>query len=209
VAYESSVEESGSMKGNVIPLRRPEPESEPLSDEAVAAACSSRDPVAVAELFDRFHPAIVRFLGRLLRSPEDIEDSLQCTFLEVARGRAHYDGRASVKTWILAVAANVARNQMRSTTRQDRLRVTLRQQPDEAGSSAPDARAAARLQLKRARQALDELPVERRIAFVLCALEGLSAKEAAAALGSTETAIWKRVSEARKAILASTGGRDS
>ncbi len=193
------------MKANVIPLRQPAPAPEPLSDEAVAAACSSGDPAAVAELFDRFHSAIVRFLGRLLQSQEDIEDSLQTTFFEVSRGRAHYDGRASVKTWILAIAANVARNQLRSTTRQQRLRVALQLEPDGGGPSAPDARVGARRQIELARRVLDGLSVDRRVAFVLCALEGLSAKEAAVALGSTETAIWKRVSEARKAILAAVG----
>jgi len=190
------------MKGRVISLRQLQPDSETLSDEAVAEACRSGDPVAVAELFDRFHGSVVRFLSHLLRAREDVEDSLQSTFLEVARGRARFDGRSAVRTWLLAVAANVARNQLRKTRRQTRLQLALSREDGGSAHPPPDGRVGAKLQLERARRVLDGLPAEQRAAFVLCAVEGLSARETAQALGSTETAIWKRVSEARKAILA-------
>ena len=67
-------------------------------------------------------------------------------------------------------------------------------------TSEPTDGVDARRALRAASRALASLPLERRMAFVLCELEGLSARDAASALDSTETAVWKRVSEARRAI---------
>lgn len=41
--------------------------------------------------------------------------------------------------------------------------------------------------------ALDLLPENQREAFVLCEIEGVTAKEAAEVLKTSETAVWKRV----------------
>jgi RNA polymerase sigma-70 factor (ECF subfamily) len=59
----------------------------------------------------------------------------------------------------------------------------------------------ARSALERVQRTLEGLPENQRIAFVLCEIEGLSAREAADALGVNETAVWKRVSDARKALV--------
>jgi DNA-directed RNA polymerase specialized sigma24 family protein len=45
-------------------------------------------------------------------------------------------------------------------------------------------------------------PPERRLAFVLCEIEGVSAADAARILDTTETAVWKRVSDVRRALRA-------
>jgi RNA polymerase sigma-70 factor (ECF subfamily) len=190
---EHEAEKTRAMNRKVVPLRQPSTGPAPLSDEAVAAACAARDPAALAELFDRFHRRIARFLSRLVASQTDLEDLLQSTFLEVARGRATFQGRSSVVTWLLGIAANVARHHLRTGRRQARLHLALgRTENGQHTDSGPGEVVDARRALRRARRALALLPAERRLAFTLCELEGLSAQQAARALGTTESAVWKR-----------------
>jgi RNA polymerase sigma-70 factor (ECF subfamily) len=195
----------GNAPQKLVTIRQPESAAECLSDEAVALACSTRDPVAVTELFERFRRLVARYLSRLLRDPRDVEDCLQSTFLEVARGRAQFSGRSSASTWLLGVATNVARHHQRSVSRRARLGEALQGLSQSPDRTQADSQLEARQRLTRLKRALDALTPERREAFVLCEMEGLSAREAAKALGSSETAVWKRVSEARRSLRAATG----
>jgi RNA polymerase sigma-70 factor (ECF subfamily) len=188
---------------NIQPLRRraPAPDA-PLSDEALARACAAGDAAAVAALFDRFHAVVGRYLARLIGRGVDVDDLLQSTFLEVARGAARYDEpRGNVRTWLFAIATNVARHHRRAISRRLRLHDAVAHEPRGAGID-PSGEADARLQLARAEQALAALGDELREAFVLCELESLSAAEAARVVGASETAVWKRVSKARQALRA-------
>jgi RNA polymerase sigma-70 factor (ECF subfamily) len=189
------------LKARVVPIRLSARGATEWSDEAVAAACSSGDPEAVAELFDRFHRSVTRFLSRVVASRSDVEDLAQSTFLQVARGQARFDQRSAVQTWLFGIAANVVRHHLRATVRRRNLShalsLTRSGVSHEPLSGAADARRA----LERVRATLYSLPESRRLAFVLCEIEGLSAAEAATVLGTSETAVWKRVSEARKALL--------
>jgi DNA-directed RNA polymerase specialized sigma24 family protein len=63
----------------------------------------------------------------------------------------------------------------------------------------------ARRNVQQIRAAFDALSEKVRIAFVLCELEGISAKEASIVLESSETAVWKRVSDARRILLKAVG----
>ena len=113
-------------KSNLVALRQPAGSHQPLSDEAVALACASGDSAAVAELFDRFHKPVARYLCRILVDRGEVEDCLQATFLEVARGKTGYQARSSVSTWLFGIATNVVRHQARSAGRRARLGQALR-----------------------------------------------------------------------------------
>jgi RNA polymerase sigma-70 factor (ECF subfamily) len=105
-----------------------------------------------------------------------------------------------VSTWLLGIAANVLKHHFRSKARRRRFERNL----SLAQGDAREARVAERIEAKRslavAHDALQKLDLEKRRAFVLCELEGLSAREAAQTLGATETTVWKRVSETRKLL---------
>src|SRR3954454_20691012 len=103
------------MIGRPVSPGRGGPAPDDVSDEALVAACAAGDLSALGTLFDRFAGPVFGFLGRLRADPFDLEDLVQTTFLEVRRTARRY--RASVKTWILAIAANVARHHVRSEVR--------------------------------------------------------------------------------------------
>lgn len=177
-----------------------------MSDEAVARACGVGDPAAIAALFDRFHRPVSRYVHRLLGGASaDVEDVVQSTFLEVARARAVYDGRAAVLSWLFGIATNVVRHHRRSNARRFRLLGGLAA-ADEPRTVAPDVQTDARRQLALAREAMAALGDDVREAFVLCDLEGMSAREAARVLEISEAAVWKRASRARESIRAFVRG---
>ena len=189
-----------AVSARVVRIRKPAERDAAWGDEAVAHACLSGDPAAVAELFERFHTRVTRYLTRAIGDSSDVEDLLQATFLEVARGRARYDGRSSVCTWLLGIATNAVRHHLRSATRRRALLAAVSHARADAPDPGPASALDARLALRRVQEVLDELSDEQRLAFVLCELEGLRAEEAARLLGATETAVYKRVSDARKAL---------
>ena len=188
----------------VIPLRAKLPSDPQWSDDAVALACGSGDPTAVAELFERFQNTVTRFLSRAA-NPGDVDDLVQATFLQIARGSAHFDGRSSVRTWLLAIASNVLRQHYRTNARRRKLLSALTLVEPSHTNSDLSSQVAARRDIEGVRAALSALPEPTRLAFLLCEVEGLSAREAAIILDANETTIWKRVSDARKRLLKAAG----
>lgn len=193
------------MTAQVVTLRAPARSSPAWSDEAVALACRSGDPEAVAELFDRFHEQVTRYLSRIVSASADVEDLVQTTFLEIAKGNAHFRGRSSVRSWLFGIATNVVRHHFRAQTRRKNLAGALAMlgasPSGESAGEIVDARSA----LETVQRTLEALPENLRIAFVLCEIEGLSARDAGEALGASESAVWKRVSDARKALVHALG----
>jgi RNA polymerase sigma-70 factor (ECF subfamily) len=190
------------VSAEVLRLRAREGAGTPLSDEAVARACAGGDAGAVTMLFDRFHPSVTRFVRWMIGTGPDVEDLVQSTFLEVARGGASFDEtRGGVRTWLFAIATNVVRHHRRSNARRARLLTAVSWSVERTVDDLhdrTDARARARL----AQEGLESLSEELRDAFVLCELTGVSAREAGAILGTSEVAVWKRVSKARAAVRA-------
>lgn len=194
------------MIATVLPFRvRKNEAQEPWTDEAVAAACYTGDPRAIAELFERFQLPVTRFLSRV-QAGVDVEDLVQTTFMRIARGKCRFDGRSSVKTWLFGIATNVMRQHLRSTIQRRKLSFHLLSSPQPDSYDRVCEQVDARRDIRLVEAAFLELPEPSRLAFVLCELEGLSAKEAGRVLNASETAIWKRVSDARKALLGVVGG---
>ncbi|PKN47773.1 MAG: hypothetical protein CVU59_01670 [Deltaproteobacteria bacterium HGW-Deltaproteobacteria-17] len=187
------------MQEKIIPLQRPRKDVEDaLTDEGIAAACGTGDRSAITILYDRFHQRVARFIYRL-NGRDQVEDLVQATFLEVVRGNTIYDGRGSVTTWLFAIATNIVRHHRRSFARKVRLAGALSQEPVPT-TTLPEDVLDEEGRIARANTALQALEETQRAAFVLCVLEGLSAREAAQALGTSESAVWKRVCKARATL---------
>ena len=105
------------MTDRLLPFRRPSA-SRQLPDDALLSAVATGDNAALEELFQRHGDAVHRILSRLRTiDRRDLDDVVQTTFLEVQRSAARYDGRATVGTWIIGIAMNVARHHTRGEVR--------------------------------------------------------------------------------------------
>jgi len=178
-----------------------------MSDEALVAACGAGDAAALGALFDRHHATVYRFLSRLAGTDAaSLDDLVQTTFLEVRRGSRRFGGRASVKAWILGVAANVVRHDVRSEIRRKSLMLACAGMP-RPGPTTPHEATERRELMDRLAVALRSLPHDLRVAFVLCDLEQIRGVDAARTLGIREGTLWRRLHDARRALRAAVEGR--
>lgn len=210
------------MKGGVLlPFRSPRGRSkastreepavasrpiEELSDEALVAACATGDTAALAALFDRHHAAVFRFVSRIASAcASDVEDLAQSTFLEMWRSSGRFRQTGSARSWILGIAANLVRHYVRGEVRRRTAMADLAGQPIGRGGR-PDELAAQSELMQRLAAALDALPHDLRVAFVLCDVEEVPGVEAARALGVRQGTMWRRLHDARKRLRETMGG---
>jgi RNA polymerase sigma-70 factor (ECF subfamily) len=74
------------------------------SDEALIRRIAAGDQLAMRTLFARHRIPLYRWLLRIVRNETVAEDLLSDVFLDVWRQAASFQGRASVSTWLLAIA---------------------------------------------------------------------------------------------------------
>jgi RNA polymerase sigma-70 factor (ECF subfamily) len=190
------------MNGKLFSLRRANADVAAMSDEALLAACGTGDLTALDTLFERFHGDVYRFVGRLLGIDELARDDLvQGTFLEARQAAKRFRATSSVKTWILGIAANLARHHLRG---ERRLRDKHARYAEGLAlvSPRPDEQAEQRELLRAIEAALAALPPDLQIAFILCDLEEIPGVEVARAIGVPQGTLWRRLHVARKAVRA-------
>ena len=187
--------------GQVVPLRRVEERraaSSELSDEALLAACGVGDTAALGALFDRHHEAVYRLVSRLLRGDaSEIDDLVQQTFLAVWHSAKKFSGRGEVRSYLFGIAANTVRHHIRGNVRR---RAALADVPPPPDVRTPDAAAARAQQVHRLAVALERLPDDLRVVYVMCDLEEVPGVEAARALGLRAGTLWRRLHDARRAL---------
>jgi RNA polymerase sigma-70 factor, ECF subfamily len=141
---------------------------------------------------DRHGRAVKGTLVRLLGPRRDLDDLVQQVFLELVVALPRFREESSLATFVTAIAANVARHAIR--------RRTLREDGRDLRVSTedPEARASARERLARTFRLLSRLAPDKRIAFVLCVVEGRDVREVALVLGAEPATLRARVASARR-----------
>lgn len=161
---------------------------EPLTP--LVDAAREGDDRAVADLVRRTQPAVWRLCTYLGAAGEE-DDLVQETFVRALRGLDSYRGDAPFQSWVLAIARRVCADFVRKRQRERRLVDTLR-------SLRPTTESAAH-------ESVDDLLIalapERREAFVLTQIIGLSYDEAAAVADCPVGTIRSRVARARAELL--------
>ena len=150
-------------------------------------------PPNAADLFERHHLAIYRYLLRMTGSPDIAEDLTQEVFVRVVRSTQRSEERDRERAWLFCIARNLRIDQVRHERRvpaPDPLAGM-----DVAGPGAPGLH----LSLRRA---LDALEPNEREAFVMAEVSGLSYAEIAAACETTTAAVRSRIYRARQALRA-------
>jgi len=187
------------VTANFLPDTYPVQAASSRSDEALLAATALGDVEALDELFHRFHVVIGAFLRRLVGADDTARDLVQETFLAARRSAPRFRGGSSVKTWIVGIAANLARHHLRGERRRRenyaRYAGTLYEVPE-----PPDERLERAERLQEIAGALARLPREQLVALVMCDLEDVPGVEAARAVGVPAGTLWRRLHDARKAM---------
>src|SRR5919108_4658045 len=90
---------------------------ETTSDAVLARAFVQGDEAALGALYDRFMPGIYDFLARFLHDRFAAEDVAQMTFVRAWENRLGLREPQRVKSWLFAIAHNLATNHVTRTRR--------------------------------------------------------------------------------------------
>ena len=181
------------------------------------AALRAGDRQEFARLVEAAYSPIYRLGLRMLGDPQDAEDVLQDTFLKAMRALPRFEGRSSLATWLYRIAVNESLMLIRK--RRGGV-ISVDEGEDEDGDSSEAMQIVdwcclpeAELVSDEARQFLDNavqvLPENLRVVFILRDIEGLSVRETAQALNITEMNVKTRLLRARlkmRAVLSAYFG---
>ena len=157
----------------------------PLLEAAVEG-----DNVALGELIRRTQPDVWKLCVALGSRGEE-EDLVQETYLRAIAAAATFRGEAPVRAWLLSIGRNVCADHVRKRQRQRRLLERLL--PLASDSVVPPG--------ERIDDLLAGLDVDRREAFVLTQMLGLSYEETAVVLDCPIGTIRSRVARARTDLI--------
>lgn len=164
--------------------------NEQLLERCVQAKGDGCIQEAMAELVDRLHGGLVRYLGFKLGDHQLAEDVAQETLIRLYRYAGRFDrSRASVRTWLYHIGTNLARNAMRDRKRRSALSLTSTAEDENmlaerlaSGVVGPLKEVERRELCARVRAAIDQLPDHHRDVVLLCDIEGLSYEQIASVL---------------------------
>lgn len=141
---------------------------------------------------------------RLLAELKDAQDAAQEVFLRLHKYLHRFDDSRAFPPWLYRVTVNVCRDLQRKRQRAfvlslDELRDS-RDFPEPSSTTDLDAELTLAERRRLVADALKRLPEKERAAVVLRDIEGLSTREVANILGSSEVTVRSQVSSARLKI---------
>lgn len=169
-------------------------------------ALKAGDREAFAKLVEMTSAQIYRMMLRILGDQQDAEDVLQETYIKAFRSLPDFEGRSSVTTWLYRIAVNEALMLVRKRkpqaisvdddssfdpeTESDALEIT-------DFCCLPEGELLSSESRRFLDQAVQNLPENLRVVFVMRDQEGLSIQETAQALDLSESNVKTRLLRAR------------
>jgi RNA polymerase sigma-70 factor, ECF subfamily len=180
------------------------------AEQAFVARLKAGDEAAYEELVRTRGGHLLAVARRMLRDEDAARDAVQDAFLSAFRSIQRFDGHAQLSTWLHRIVVNAALMRIRSRQRRPEQSIEPmlpRFAEDghhaepvvswaESGGDALEAEQTRAL----VRAGIDELPVRHRAVLVMRDIDGLSTREVAELLGSTENAVKLRLHRARQAL---------
>jgi RNA polymerase sigma-70 factor (ECF subfamily) len=159
------------------------------------------DVAALAEAYDAHYEHVHAFARRLLGDDAAAEDLVQETFISLRAAIRNFTERSSLRTFLVSIAVNRARHHVRAAARRRAATARFGALPRTSTPTPEDHLEQVQLATALSR-ALDTLPLDQRVAFVLVEVEERTSAEAAAIVDANETTVRARVWHARRKIRA-------
>jgi len=174
-------------------------------EELSLQALKAGDRAEFARMVEAYSGHIYRLAIKMLNNTQDAEDILQETFIKAFRYLKNFDGRSSVSTWLYRIATNEALMHLRKKRPEQ---VSIDEPVDTSeGEMEPlqivDFCCVPEIELLSSEgrrlldRAVENLPYNLRIVFLLRDIEGLNTAEVGEVLNLSETAVKTRLSRAR------------
>jgi len=158
------------------------------------------DAAALGELYDQHAAALLAFARRLVGDADSAKDLVHEVFMTVSAAIQRFEGNASLRTFLISIAVNHARHHVRSAARRRAAGERMAREPEAAAGATPE-QSLSRERLARAlSSALDTLPLDQRVAFVLCEVEERTSREVGEIVGAPEATVRTRLFHAKKKL---------
>ena len=173
---------------------------ESLDIESLVRRCVAGDSAAFEQIVMRNERRVLNLAWRLLGNKDDAQDAAQEAFLRAFKYVHRFNTRKRIEPWLMRLTVNVChdlgrkRQQLRMGTQ---IAEDMPHTPHSAVTGDPHSELALTQRKKMLRAALAELPEKERTALVLRDIEGLSTKEVADILGSSESTVRSQISTGR------------
>jgi RNA polymerase sigma-70 factor (ECF subfamily) len=145
-------------------------------------------------------PRLRRFGRVITRNVADADDLVQVALEKALTHAGQWRPGSRMDSWMFGIMKNAWIDEVRARRRRERVHA-----PEEAGATVGDASAAARDIVLSVEAAMEQLPEEQRMAIALVLVEGLSYKDAAAALDIPIGTLTSRLARGRETLQALLG----
>jgi RNA polymerase sigma-70 factor (ECF subfamily) len=177
------------------------------SDITLIRKAQAGDPHAFSELVKRYEQTIYSFSFKVCRDKEKAEETLQDTFINVYRKLDQFNGESKFSTWLYSIVTNNCLMKRRKRKIDEEM-VYLDEPPigDHEGQerlTIPSWNETPAEELMRAElhshldEAIQKLPLDYRIVFILRDIENKGAEETAKILKLSVPAVKSRLRRAR------------
>jgi len=170
-------------------------------DIEVVARVLGGDGEAFGILIRRYEPGLLRFATRMLGNPDAAADAVAESLVRAYRHLAQCRDPGRLRSWLYRITGNRCRSHLARRHTND---ISLSDVPAPALADGSDTWAVLERgeQVALVERALAALPAEKREAFVLKHVEGMSYEEMATVTGARIPTLKMRVHRAREALLA-------
>ena len=181
-----------------------------LDDVALARLCSKRDREAQRHLISSNNQRLFRTAWSILGNRAEAEDAVQSGYSRAFAAIGTFAGRSSLSTWLTRIVINEALGRERSARRRralldaesvtdlDAYREKLMN--GSIDRNGPDAALAVKQMRGMLEAAIEGLPRDFRLAFVMREVEGMSVDEIAQALDVVPGTVKTRLLRARRRL---------
>ena len=155
----------------------------------------SETPEEISERIVELLPRLRRFARSLSRNQHDADDLVQSVVERAWRHLGQLKPGASLASWMFGIMKNAWIDDRRAKTRRGEVAL-----PEDSGDHPAIPAADANANLWAVSEAMTQLPDEQRLAVALVLVEGLSYREAAAALDVPIGTLTSRLARGRSAL---------
>lgn len=171
--------------------------SEPPDPEVVARVLGGEQE-AFGILIRRYEPGLLRYAARMLGSRDVAADAVAEGLVRAYRHLASCRDPSRLRTWLYRIVANRCKSYL---ARRETGDISLDDAPPLADPGDSEAAVERAEQMTMVQRALSALSSEKREAFILKHVEGMSYDEMAAVTGERIPTLKMRVHRAREALL--------
>ena len=170
-----------------------------MNDRELLAGIKSGNASCFEEVFRKYYQPLCLFALKYLKDPDEAEEIVQELFVRIWQKNQASDINTSLKSYLYQAVRNTCLNTLKHNA------VKLEYQKNATGPSpqenAGDSLVALELEI-RIREALDQLPPERKKIFLMSRQEGLKYREIAGKLNISVKTVENQMSKALKFLKA-------